>query len=156
MKTFKEFLDEVITLKTQFHAGHPGHEKEVARASKQSGQSPDAIKKLIHNMNTTKIHWDADKKKEKEAADLAYENPSANTIKYASKHKAKSPAVIAMQKFREGLKNESMMDRITRHEYGKGYEHGFAGSKPKQDDDAYLRGHKSGMMSRSMKPNKAK
>jgi hypothetical protein len=146
-------LREVMTLRTQFHASHPGHEKEVARASKQSGMHPDAVKKLIHNFHNFKLHWDSDKKKEQEAAIAA--QPKANTIKYAPKHKSELPAVTAMRKFREGIK-ESMMDRITRHEYGKGYEHGFAGSKPKQDDDAYKRGHKSGSLSRSMRTNKAK
>jgi hypothetical protein len=147
-------LREVVTLKTQFHAGHPGHEKEVARASKQSGMHPDAVKKLIHNFSNFKIVWDSDRKKEKEDAEAAA--PKANTIKYAAKQKpTKSPAIEAMRKFREGIK-ESMMDRITRHEYGKGYEHGFAGTKPKQDDDAYKRGHKSGLLSRSMRTNKAK
>jgi hypothetical protein len=152
MKTLREVVKDT-TLRTQYHAGHPGHEAEVARASKESGQHPDAIRKLIHNMNNFKIVWDSDRKKAKEDAEAAA--PKANTIKYAPKHKAKSPAVIAMQKFREGIK-ESMMDRVIRHEYGKGYEHGYAGTKPKQDDDAYKRGHKSGLLSRSMRTNKAK
>jgi hypothetical protein len=155
MKKFKEFLDEVKTLRTQYHADHPEHEAEVTRASKELDMHPDAVKKLISNFNSVKIHWDQDKKKEQDAAALAQDK--GNTIKH-SKHippKPKSPAVIAMKKFREGLKKEDIDEAMT-PEYGKGYEHGFAGTKPQQDDEAYMRGHKSGRLSRSMKPNKAR
>ena len=38
------------------------------------------------------------------------------------------------------------------HDYMKGYEHGFKGNAPEhKDNDNYMRGHKSGKLSRALK-----